>query len=102
MRVEMKAHITGTRDGVEWPTVGGTIDLPDHEAADLIGAGLAKEATDEAVEAEADPTGDGPDEAPAEDSDPADPTEQDEPTAEQGKAPAKKAPARKAAPKAKG
>ena len=97
MRVEMIQHITGTRDGLEWPLKGGTIDLPDHEAADLIGAGLAKEATDEAIEDEADPTGDGPDEAPAEDSDEADPAEQDEPAPEPVKTPAKKAPAKKTA-----
>jgi hypothetical protein len=78
MRVEMIQHITGTRDGLEWPLKGGTIDLPDHEAADLIGAGLAKEATDEAIEDEADPTG-------------------DEPAPEPVKTPSKKAPAKKAA-----
>lgn len=78
MRVEMIQHITGTRDGVEWPLAGGTIDLPDHEATDLIGAGLAKEATDEAAPAPADePTGDGPDEAPAEDGDAAPAVEPD-------------------------
>lgn len=100
MRVEMIQHITGTRDGVEWPLKGGTIDLPDHEAADLIGAGLAKEATGEAVEAEADHAGDGPDEAPAENGDATPDAEPDEPTAEPVKA-AKKVPAKKAAPKAK-
>lgn len=95
MRVQMIQHITGTRDGLEWPLAGGTIDLPDHEAADLIGAGLAKESTDEAVETEADPTGDGPDETPAEDSDAPDATEPDSEPAEPVKA--RKAPAKKAA-----
>lgn len=46
MRVIMLRHITGSRDGVAWPLKGGEIDLPDHEAADLIAAGHAKEAPD--------------------------------------------------------
>lgn len=52
MRVRMIQHITGTRNGEEWPLAGGEIDLPDHEAADLIGAGLAAQtegAPDEAA-----------------------------------------------------
>lgn len=95
MRVEMIHHITGTRDGVEWPLVGDTIELPDHEATDLIGAGLAKEASDAEAAATEDATEDGPDEATASDSDaPAD----DEPAGE----PVKSKPAKKAAPKAEG
>lgn len=43
MRVQMLTHITGTRDGAEWPLAGGEIDLPDNEAADLIASGRAKE-----------------------------------------------------------
>lgn len=46
MRVEMLTQISGTRDGQEWPRPGDAIDVPDHEAADLIRAGYAKEATD--------------------------------------------------------
>lgn len=98
MRVEMIQHITGTRDGVEWPLKGGTIDLPDHEAADLIGAGLAKEATGEAAPEAADAAPeDGPDEAPAENGDAA---PEDEPV--QPAQPVKKAAAKKAAAKPKG
>lgn len=41
MLVTMTTHITGTRNGEEWPAVGGTIELPDGEAAHLIAAGLA-------------------------------------------------------------
>lgn len=41
MRVRMTKHITGYRNGVEWPEVGGVIDVPDHEARDLIGNGYA-------------------------------------------------------------
>lgn len=44
MLVVMLAGITGTRDGREWPQVGGTIDLPDLEAADLVAAGYAARA----------------------------------------------------------
>lgn len=42
MLIKMTANITGTRDGVDWPAVGGTLDVPDTEAADLIAAGLAE------------------------------------------------------------
>ena len=42
MRVRMKATLSGTRDGAEWPERGGTVDLPDDEAAHLIAAGLAE------------------------------------------------------------
>lgn len=44
MRVQMTHGIGGYRDGAPWPPVGGCIDLPDHEARDLIGAGYAVEA----------------------------------------------------------
>jgi hypothetical protein len=41
MRVRMKATLSGTRDGKDWPPVGGSVDLPDDEAAHLVTAGLA-------------------------------------------------------------
>lgn len=41
MRVRMKQGIGGYRNGEPWPAIGGCIDLPDHEAADLIVAGYA-------------------------------------------------------------
>lgn len=44
MRITLIAHITGTRNGVDWPALGETIDVPDSEAADLIGSRLAVEA----------------------------------------------------------
>lgn len=47
MLVRMKTHIGGYRNFVEWPDVGETIELPDPEAADLIAAGHAEEATDD-------------------------------------------------------
>lgn len=43
MQVKLKAAISGTRDGAEWPPVGSPIDLPDAEAAQMIAAGLAVE-----------------------------------------------------------
>lgn len=41
MRVQMNTQIGGYRNGEPWPLKGGTIDLPDHEAADLIANGYA-------------------------------------------------------------
>lgn len=40
VKVIMKAGISGTRDGVEWPRPGGSIDLPDAEAVGMLNAGL--------------------------------------------------------------
>lgn len=42
MIVTMKRQISGTRDGVDWPEPGGTIDVPDDEAATLIEIGAAE------------------------------------------------------------
>ena len=39
--VRMNIHVTGTRNGVEWPHKGGTIDLPHDEAVQLAAAGYA-------------------------------------------------------------
>lgn len=39
----MRAAISGTRDGVDWPRPGGSMDLPDDEARSMITAGLAVE-----------------------------------------------------------
>lgn len=41
-KVEITARISGTRDGVEWPGIGGVVDVPEDEAADLVRLGLAK------------------------------------------------------------
>jgi hypothetical protein len=89
MRVQMKTKIGGYRDGVEWPQIGGTIDVPDHEAAGLIGNGYAQLVEDDdAGQAESAPT-DGPDEEAADGSDqPAPASDSDNETAdEQGDAP---------------
>ena len=33
MRIKLKTHITGTRNGQEWPAYGQELELPDEEAA---------------------------------------------------------------------
>lgn len=45
MLVKMRKHIGGFRNGLEWPPAGGVIDLPDHEAGDLIANGYAEPAS---------------------------------------------------------
>lgn len=40
--VKMKIGIGGYRDDEPWPPPGGTIDLPDHEAADIVAAGYGE------------------------------------------------------------
>lgn len=42
MKVKMNTQLSGTRNGVEWPELGGTIDLPADEAEALAAAGLAR------------------------------------------------------------
>jgi len=75
MQVRMIQHIGGFRNGEPWPEAGGLIDVPDHEGADLIGAGYAKAVTDEATP-DTPGTGDGEgDQAPTADGDKADATE---------------------------
>lgn len=41
MRVQMRAQITGTRDGELWPGPGVEVDLPDEEGAALCASGHA-------------------------------------------------------------
>lgn len=41
-KVKMKFQITGTRDGVDWPSPGETIDVPADEAASLVAQGVAE------------------------------------------------------------
>lgn len=38
----MIAGISGSRDGVDWPPMGGTLECSAVEGADLINAGLAR------------------------------------------------------------
>lgn len=46
MRVVMLAHISGTRNGAEWPRVGEDMVVPAAEANDLIRNFLAKPAAE--------------------------------------------------------
>lgn len=49
MLVRMTTHITGYRDGVEWPEANGLLEVPAPEAADLINAGYAVAAADDGL-----------------------------------------------------
>lgn len=42
MQVRMKVHVSGTRNGQEWPPRGSVVDLPDAEAADYCRTGMAE------------------------------------------------------------
>lgn len=42
----MKVQIGGFRDLEPWPAPGDTIDVPEHEAADLLAAGYAVAASE--------------------------------------------------------
>lgn len=44
--VKMLVRIGGTRDGVEWPEVGESCELPDHEADWMQDAGHAEIVSD--------------------------------------------------------
>lgn len=41
-KVQMIAGISGTRDGADWPPVGGILECSDSEGIELIRAGLAR------------------------------------------------------------
>jgi len=45
MRVKLLVHISGTRNGENWPGYGQEVDLPDLEARELISAGMAQPVT---------------------------------------------------------
>lgn len=47
MRIRMKVSVSGTRNGEPWPAKGGTVELPQDEAKNLVAIGLAVEADDE-------------------------------------------------------
>jgi len=57
MKVEMCARISGTRNGVDWPGIGETIELPDDEAVAMIGSGLARAVAAPVVETATVPAG---------------------------------------------
>lgn len=41
-KVEMAVRISGTRDGVNWPDIGGLLEVSSAEAAELIANGFAR------------------------------------------------------------
>ena len=55
MKVRMLVHMSGTRNGQEWPAAGEPMDLPDGEAADYIAAGIAEAAASKVVVGEPGP-----------------------------------------------
>lgn len=52
MKIKLTGDVQGTRNGEEWPPRGTVVDLPDDEARQLIGSGIAVEAA-KATEAHA-------------------------------------------------
>lgn len=47
MKILLTTTISGTRDGIEWPPAGSTIDLPDIEAEAMVAGRLARKVTDD-------------------------------------------------------
>ena len=62
MKVRMCVSVSGTRDGVDWPGVGGVVEVSRVEAGDLVAAGLAVPVEDapEAATSPAPETADAP------------------------------------------
>lgn len=50
MKVQMLAGISGSRDGADWPPIGGVLECSEVEGKDLIAAGLAKAVEKKSVE----------------------------------------------------
>ena len=50
MKVRLKVTITGLRNGVPWPPVGETVEVPDNEGADLCAADLAEPVVEDKAE----------------------------------------------------
>lgn len=104
MKVRMKGDVSGSRNGVPWPPRGGTVDLPDDEAADLCRIGLAEPVSEDeakvekAVPDESDVAnrGDGLTKATAGSVTPGNSEDNAEPKGEKAPAPAKKAAAKRA------
>lgn len=53
--IVVKVYVSGLRDGQAWPEVGGTLDVSDVEASELVRAGFAEYATGVAPEVPAVP-----------------------------------------------
>lgn len=52
MRISMKVHMSGSRNGQPWPPVGEPVDLPTGEAQHLCASGIAEEVRDELADEE--------------------------------------------------
>lgn len=50
MKVEMIATISGTRDGVDWPGIGGVLDVSEDEGKQLVAGSLARVPEKKSVE----------------------------------------------------
>jgi hypothetical protein len=50
VKVKMLLQIAGSRDGVEYPPAGDTMELPDNEAAKLCDAGFAEPVVEDKAE----------------------------------------------------
>lgn len=52
MKVRMKVDVSGGRNGVAWPSRGGTVDLPKDEALQMCQSGMAEpvDSSDDDVE----------------------------------------------------
>lgn len=57
MKVKLKVNLSGTRNGAEWPAVGGVVDLPDAEAAQMLASGMASSVKDDQVKDATAPSG---------------------------------------------
>lgn len=42
MRVRVRATVSGSRNGEDWPEIGEVIDLPSDEAATYLAAGIVE------------------------------------------------------------
>lgn len=50
MKIRMKSQVSGTRNGVKWPSAGEKIEVSDEEGAALCRGGLAEPVTEDRVE----------------------------------------------------
>jgi hypothetical protein len=49
MKIKMRMLITGTRNSVSWPPIGGIVDLPEDEAQCMIRHGYAIAAPEQEI-----------------------------------------------------
>lgn len=46
MKIKLKVHLSGARNGKAWPPRGSVIEVPDAEGADMCAGGLATPVAD--------------------------------------------------------